>query len=619
MSRRGAGALVALSALCTLGAAPDRSRVDFLYIEPNAGTAAAGHTAIRFGDRVYHFQNDGADRLVMVRSDADTFRYKYTVPENRPIHVARVGVDAPTYEGLRDRFNRRYRVERKHFELRDDLRADRRLVEHLLDPATDRRPPAPLRGAGYFLPAGEGSSPALRRLRRGFAQRYGEDFLEGRRAAVEREIRALPLPPIDPLGPEISADASPPYVATFSRRFAELSLNLLALEALLRAPLLREETLRRGEGERFVLRPGEARRLQAYAIALEERIPALVDAPRPDWGRPALVAMARLAALDESLRSGRLVLLDTFPPDALVVEGDSLRARREFLAELHAHASRELAAERAQFSARAEIDERAYQALEEAANRFLEYRETVSGRDAVRMHAGFLVPAAEPGPIALPLPLVEPARLQPRLALLREREQRYSEELGRIYGYDLIGRNCVSEIFETIDAELEPAASVEQLGGHVSMRGMNFVPRIGYRAVLDRYRVVEVGEIPSLRRARLEEMYAEENPLRVFLRESNTLTSSLYRPNDRDSLFLFFTDAALPVRPLFGAVNLVAGLAEAVTGLLRLPFDGGRSLVGGVKGAVFSLPELFFVNIRKGSFEYARDVEPRTRLRSRAR
>jgi hypothetical protein len=41
-----------------------------------------------------------------------------------------------------------------------------------------------------------------------------------------------------------------------------------------------------------------------------------------------------------------------------------------------------------------------------------------------------------------------------------------------------------------------------------------------------------------------------------------------------------------------------------VAGLPLLPFDRGDTLVAGVRGAVFSLPELAFVNLRKGSFDY---------------
>ncbi len=46
----------------------------------------------------------------------------------------------------------------------------------------------------------------------------------------------------------------------------------------------------------------------------------------------------------------------------------------------------------------------------------------------------------------------------------------------------------------------------------------------------------------------------------------------------------------------------MAGLAQGMAGLLTLPWDGGENLRLGAKGALISLPELFFFNIRKGSF-----------------
>jgi hypothetical protein len=101
-------------------------------------------------------------------------------------------------------------------------------------------------------------------------------------------------------------------------------------------------------------------------------------------------------------------------------------------------------------------------------------------------------------------------------------------------------------------------------------------------------------------------MYRRENPVTVFLRESNTLTSAIYRRNADDSIFVFFTDDAVVARPLFGAVNLVAGIAASAVGLVALPVDGGATLWAGLKGVLFSLPELFFQNIRKGSFEHIR-------------
>jgi hypothetical protein len=52
------------------------------------------------------------------------------------------------------------------------------------------------------------------------------------------------------------------------------------------------------------------------------------------------------------------------------------------------------------------------------------------------------------------------------------------------------------------------------------------------------------------------------------------------------------------------ALNLVAGVGEIAVGLLRAPADGGRLLLRGVHGALVSLPELAFVNLRKGTNDW---------------
>jgi hypothetical protein len=173
----------------------------------------------------------------------------------------------------------------------------------------------------------------------------------------------------------------------------------------------------------------------------------------------------------------------------------------------------------------------------------------------------------------------------------------------------------VSEIFREVDHALAQAArsddpervraeSVRRLGGYVEIAGsLVFIPRMSALIVDDTYAVSERERVPSYRDRRVAVMRREENPVWVFLRESNVVTSTLYRPQPRDSIFLFFTDDVGPVRPLFGAVNLVTGLAASVAGVATLPVDGGELLWAGLRGAVSSLPELVFQNIRKGTFD----------------
>ena len=121
-------------------------------------------------------------------------------------------------------------------------------------------------------------------------------------------------------------------------------------------------------------------------------------------------------------------------------------------------------------------------------------------------------------------------------------------------------------------------ASVARLGGYVApAEGMSFIPAVSASAVEAGYAVSDVVELPSYRKAQLERMYQRENPLWVFLRESNTVTSTLYRRAPDDSAFLFFTDTAPITRPVFGALNLITGLGVAAAGLATLPLDGAIS------------------------------------------
>jgi hypothetical protein len=144
-----------------------------------------------------------------------------------------------------------------------------------------------------------------------------------------------------------------------------------------------------------------------------------------------------------------------------------------------------------------------------------------------------------------------------------------------------------------------------RLGGAVRVDGsLVFIPFLSAAAVEADLQVAETTELPSYRRAQLARLEATNGRWRMWLREGNTLTSTLYRRNPDDSFFVFFTDDTLALRPVLGAVNLVAAFGSSIAGLVTLPLDHGERLGAGLRGALFSLPELAFVNIRKGSFTY---------------
>ena len=64
-----------------------------------------------------------------------------------------------------------------------------------------------------------------------------------------------------------------------------------------------------------------------------------------------------------------------------------------------------------------------------------------------------------------------------------------------------------------------------------------------------------------------------------------------------------------------GAINVAAAAGELVLGVLKAPFDRGRTAWSALKGAAFSVPELFFIDLRKGMLDYAPANPPRTESR----
>lgn len=602
------GAIV-LAALSRAAVAQEARSVEYLYIESNEGGSSGGHAALRLGDDVYHFEHRSPGILVLGRDGFEHFRYRYGVLENRTMHMSRIPVSEETAGLLSDRFRQRLFLQGRHLDVMESLRGDRATLEQLLSDGLA------VEAAGYFFADGEvapppaalGPDPGLAELRARVELEYGADFL-GNKTDILRAKLAL-LDPRTMELPELPVGEMPPAPSySFPQRYRDLTEALVSLEALRRARPLVPGALRREAPDDLLFTEADARAARRLADALSGALVRLVASERPDGGVALMVGMARLAALGASEREGRWLVLDAFPAQG-PAPSRGRPASPERAAAFLADARAELVRARTRLVTRAEdgtFPEADFAAFETAVNRSGETRLALAeGRERRR----------------LPTPLVpsRPARLSPGeldgqallqgLQAVRERADAYAAGFKRRWGYHLVTRNCVSEIFHEIDAAFEGGAqeSERRLGGRLPMDGsLNFIPAVSAAAVDSSYPVRERLELPSYRRARVEQMYQHENPLTVFLRESNTMTSAIYRRSPDDSIFVFFTDNVVAARPLLGAVNLVVGIAASAVGLVALPVDGGATLRAGLKGAIFSLPELFFLNIRKGSFEHVR-------------
>ncbi|MFN8644204.1 MAG: hypothetical protein U0802_22050 [Candidatus Binatia bacterium] len=311
-----------------------------------------------------------------------------------------------------------------------------------------------------------------------------------------------------------------------------------------------------------------------------------------------LLGMARLAAVEASLAEGRLLVLDAWPaaaPRPPLPEG---RAREAFYDALAAHGALLARAVAATASATTPAARRATRASSP--------RSTGSPASPRRAAAAPTRLAPEPllpaRParrrdlvVALPPPGAAATQWQAaRTAVAVERER-----VAAWRGYELVTRNCVTELFALVDGV--PGGQPAALGAAVARAPWNAIPFVAADAVAAAPRVVGSETWPSFRQAARQRHLARDPGLATWLAETTAATAEGYRPGADDSTFLFFTDGAPALRPLLGAANLAAAGANGVLGLVTWPADGGRRLQAGARGALYSLPELAFVNIRKGT------------------
>jgi hypothetical protein len=328
--------------------------------------------------------------------------------------------------------------------------------------------------------------------------------------------------------------------------------------------------------------------------------------------------MARFIAVDLSLQLGQWVFIDDFAMDSEWVSADQVAQYAEEMQVQIKDSLNNLIQTRKALLNPDGLTESNYSKLEMSANR---YFELLKGRHhkSIRYIGEKALPTKS---ISVPdwiVPELTQQQLKTALKELDNYENKLLQELAEHYRYDLITRNCVTELFRTIDQallqqnksgvdpskhdELLMRESMKRLGGNISA-SYNFIPFVSFQSVQEHYKVTTSAVLSSYRGQQLEKLYARNNGLMVSLRESNTFTSTLYTYNPDDAFFVFFTDDNLVLRPIFGLFNTAAGIGQSIFGFLSWPFDFGKNLKSGATGILMSLPELLFFNMRKGSYKY---------------
>jgi hypothetical protein len=581
----GLGALAVAGLLLSAAPLGDEESVQGLsvvYVESNVGGASGGHVALRTGSLVYHYQFDG-ELITLERDEWSALFRRYALLENRPLHLAHLDVSSADVGRLAGHMARLHVEQLLRLDARDRALEDVAWLEAL----AGRRPLPPLRAVGLLAPGGAETS-AGRRLRERIAAELGPDVLARRERELREALSAWAL----------AWDAAPDL-----ERLRELLAEHAAVAALRDG---------RGVADEVLVEAGEAPLTARERASLVQRQDAFVTSAlellrsaRPDRGRALLVTLARVHAIDRSLAEDRLLLLDPFPDDARRVPASALGSPKD-LAALAARAQLLLATLRAQMlgegsAGEAFVGEAAFNLLEECAARRADLLGALRGGE-VRDARGRLVPSRGRAPEHV---VVAGGDLPAWTAAARREAERRTGALHAECDYDLVDRNCVTELAQALnDAFGDDAARIRAaLGGVIGPhRGANFVPFVYFDAVCDELRVAAREDVPSHRQDEMRRLYAEGADPLVYVREANTLSSTVYDQRAADGSFLLFTDDVFWVRPVYGAVNVAWGLGNGLVGLATAPFDDGAQLSSGMRGVLFSLPELGFANIRKGTF-----------------
>ena len=70
--------LLLLVSLPATGISEESEQIEFIYVNANVGAAAGGHTALRLGEDVFHYQFFPDKRFLLVRESWDQFKLIYT-------------------------------------------------------------------------------------------------------------------------------------------------------------------------------------------------------------------------------------------------------------------------------------------------------------------------------------------------------------------------------------------------------------------------------------------------------------------------------------------------------------------------------------------------------------
>ncbi|TGL59904.1 hypothetical protein EHQ62_16190 [Leptospira jelokensis] len=558
-------------------------------MDSNSGQSSGGHSALLLGDRVYHLQYSFDDRIFhIVRESWDDFRFQYGVIENRNIEFYEWKLNDKAKRILRQKWNELYLVQETHIQNQKRLEEDWEWKD-----ATTKEDPLSysIPGFGYFtnLPDPDATYPNLFSFTNEEMEQINakiESLKSSQRESIPKEENNT-----NPLPETKSAFQLVPSIQTDTNTFIQTERKLFVRQFLQNPVQLYEQAFVHLNQNEFLLTEKEVATFQTYLSELKNELKScLLFEECNDWEEMTL--LLRIIYTNRSIAEKTIVFPRknfqgfsyieylSLPETVFITKQNEYgllikEKRDEFMKSYHPiH----------------------YYNWESLLGKYLSFIEGKTYTEGIEFN--WL------GKNPYPNPKIHQTKNIDTKVYLRSKSnwETYTKNVQTLYSYHLVFQNCTNELFQYMNlmfpnGSIEGQRFWEPLGSHWIR--FNFVPSIAAFKLANSSYTEKIKIVPSYRNLKRNQLksWSVKN-----IRERIVFTSEIYQPNPLDHSFLFFTEESIWNRPILGFANVIWGIGYTGMGIVKSPMDKGKAFIEGTETIFYSIPELFFFNIRKGHF-----------------
>ena len=540
-------------------------------MDANTGQSSGGHTGLKIGQYIYHFQYFDDKIFHIVRENWNEFKYIYNSLDNRNIIKREFLLNKENYEKIRSYLNEFYLIQQKQLEILGYLKKDILFLEGLKSNSSVN-----ITGLGYFSPIIDSKnklfnlSPSESKIANTQLRVNNSSISE----LTYKEINNFKLSKIDYI---FSQDI-------FSQNIEDLLQTRMALFCILNKCELEESSFIKIDS--YVTSKDKNKILSKWKVVLpilNQSIINQIKNIKEKSNKNLLISVLRYYYIKKSIETNSIYIPDCYNYSSNIIENEN--AEDIIFVEFKKSIMILFKKGIENYLKNDFYSEEDFTYLEDSSNRMLEISSIQSTKNQFRINYNILYPSKEKN-IILDEYLNSTDNLSKNLKSAKLNYENFYNKMKILYPFDLIRENCTTELFTTLNrlTNNNQKESIDLLGGFInSKNNFTFIPFVADFKVGSYYKTKTKEEIDSYRLRSKSQLKNHHFPFWIDLKESNTITSSIYKFNSNDSFFIFFTDDTIILRPILGSVNLIGGLGQLTLGIFTLPFDSGMNFKRGVE------------------------------------